>query len=47
MPLFVFIVEIVMNVSNNETVFLVIKKVIVRKVLKEITEASFRRIFIT
>ena len=44
-PLFVFIIEIVMKVSNNETVLL-LKKVLIMTILKEITKASFR-IFIT
>ena len=44
-PLFVFIVEIVMKDSNNETVLLQ-TKVLIRTILKEITEASFRMIFV-
>ena len=45
-PLFVFIVEIVMKVSHNETVLL-LKKLIMRKIMKEITKASLSMIFIT
>ena len=45
-PLFVFFVEIVMKVSHNETVLL-LKKLIMRKIVKEITKASLSMIFIT
>ena len=44
-PLFVFIVEIVMKVSHNETVLLLKKKLIMRKIMKEITEASCSMIY--
>ena len=45
-PLFVFIVEIVIKVSNNETVLLR-KKLIMRTIMKEIKASFWHMIFIT